>query len=270
MMVIVAAALLLLLKGKQWILAGKKTQQQARKTKADVKLISRSPVNRHMRIGIVGGTGGMGEGFALRWCKKHEVVIGSRDAQKAIEAADNYTKAALAAFGSMGGSITGDDNIALGKDVDVLILSIPYEFIDDTCGKLAGKIRDDCIVVSPIVPMTRTDAGFVYIPLEQGKRQAVEMVAEKLPPRPRIVSAFHTISEVKLKNVGQGLDADTFICGDDQGAVAKVTELVSEIAGLRPVYLGPLALTYQAEILTPMLLNAAKRNKLKHPGVKLI
>ena len=223
-----------------------------------------------MRIGIVGGTGGMGEGFALRWCKKHDVVVGSRDAKKAREAADNYTKAAKEAYGSVAGSITGDDNIALGKDVDVLILSIPYEFIDDTCDKLAGRIRDDCIVVSPIVPMARTDAGFIYIPLEQGTRQAVEMVAEKLPPRSRIVSAFHTISEVKLKNVGQGLDADTFICGDYQGAVAKLTELVSEIAGLRPVYLGPLALTYQAEILTPMLLNAAKRNKLKHPSVKLI
>jgi 8-hydroxy-5-deazaflavin:NADPH oxidoreductase len=227
-------------------------------------------MNDLMRIGIVGGTGGMGEGFALRWCKKHDVVVGSRDAQKAREAADNYSKAATQAYGSIAGSITGDDNIALGKDVDVLILSIPYEFIDDTCGRLVGKIRDDCVVVSPIVPMTRTDAGFVYIPIEQGKKQAAEMVADKLPPRPRVVSAFHTISEVKLKNVGQGLDADTFICGDDQAAVAKLTELVSEIAGLRPVYLGPLALTYQAEILTPMLLNAAKRNKMKNPGVKLI
>jgi hypothetical protein len=223
-----------------------------------------------MRIGIVGGTGGMGEGFALRWCKKHHVIVGSRDAQKAREAAENYSNAAKQAYGSIAGSITGDENIALGRDVDVLILSIPYEFIDDTCGRLAGKIRDDCVVVSPIVPMTRTDAGFVYIPLEQGKKQAAEMVADRLPPRNRVVSAFHTISEVKLKNVGQGLDADTFICGDDQNAVGKLTELVSEIAGLRPIYLGPLVLTYQAEILTPMLLNAAKRNKMKNPGVKLI
>ena len=223
-----------------------------------------------MRIGIVGGTGGMGEGFALRWCQKHDLIVGSREAQKAREAADNYSKAAKEAYGSISGSISGDDNIALGKDVDILILSIPYEFIDDTCGKLAGKIRDDCIVVSPIVPMTRTDAGFVYIPLEQHKKHAAEMVADKLPPRSRVVSAFHTISEVKLKNVSQGLDTDTFICGDDQGAVAKLTELISEISGLRPIYLGPLALTYQAEVLTPMLLNAAKRNKLKNPGVKLI
>ena len=118
--------------------------------------------------------------------------------------------------------------------------------------------------------MTRTETGFVYIPLEQNKKLAVEMISEKLPPRSRIVSAFHTISEVKLKNVGQSLDSDTFICGDDQTVVAKLTELVLEISGLRPIYLGPLELTYQAEILTPMLLNAAKRNKMKNPSVKLV
>lgn len=228
-------------------------------------------MNDHMRIGIVGGTGGMGEGFALRWCQKHDIIVGSRDSQKAKEAADNYAKAAKEAYGgSVSGRISGDDNFALARDVDVLILSIPYEFIDDTCGRLAGQVRGYCIVVSPIVPMTRMEAGFVYIPLEQGKKPAAEMVADKLQPRSRVVSAFHTISEVKLKNVGQGLDADTFICGDDQNTVAKLSGLASEISGLRPVYLGPLALTYQAEMLTPMLLNAAKRNKMKHPGVKLI
>jgi 8-hydroxy-5-deazaflavin:NADPH oxidoreductase len=223
-----------------------------------------------MKIGIAGGTGGMGEGFALRWCQKHDIIVGSRDIQKAREAAESYTRTAKETYSDVGGTITGSDNISFANDIDVLILSIPYEFIEDTCGKLAGKLRDDCIVVSPIVPMTRTEAGFVYIPLEQGKKQAAEMVADKLPPRPRIVSAFHTISESKLKKVNQSLDADTFICGDDQSAVAKLTDLVNEISGLRPVYLGPLALTYQAEILTPMCLNAAKRNKMKNPGVKLV
>lgn len=228
-------------------------------------------MNNNMKIGIVGGTGGMGEGFALRWCQKHDVILGSREAQKAREAADNYVKAAREAYGSnIAGSITGIDNSAFANNIDVLILSIPYEFIDDTCGKLVGKLRDDCLVVSPIVPMTKTDAGFVYIPLEEGKKQAAEMVADRLPPRSRIVSAFHSISESKLKKVGESLDADTFICGDDQGAIARLTSLIQEIAGLRPVFLGPLSLAYQAEILTPMCLNAAKRNKLKNPGVKLV
>lgn len=225
-----------------------------------------------MKIGIVGGTGGMGEGFALRWCARHDVVIGSREATKAKEAAANYTNAARQALGdgAMKGSIAGDDNISLAKECDVLILSIPYEFIDDTCTRLAGTVRSDCVVVSPIVPMARTDAGFVYIPLDQaGKKTAGEMVAERMAPRSRVVSAFHTISEMKLKNVSLSLDADTFICGDDPATVAKLTELVNEIKGLRPVYLGPLSLTYQAEVLTPMLLNAARRNKMKNPGVRL-
>ncbi len=223
-----------------------------------------------MKIGIAGGTGGMGEGFALRWCQKHDVIVGSRDAQKATEAAENYTRTAKQTYGNIAGTISGIDNISFANDIDVLILSIPYEFIDDTCGKLAGKLRDDCIVVSPIVPMARTEAGFVYIPLEQDKEQAAEMVAHKLPPRSRVVSAFHTVSESKLKNLNQSLDADTFICGDDQNAIAKLTGLIHEISGLRPVYLGPLVLTYQAEILTPMCLNAAKRNKMKNPGIKLV
>lgn len=225
-----------------------------------------------MKIGIVGGTGGMGEGFALRWCLKHDIIIGSREAQKAKEAAENYTNTARQAYGPgtiVAGSITGDDNISLAKNCDMLILSIPYEFIDDMCGKLASQVRSDCIVVSPIVPMTKTDTGFIYIPLEQGKKPAAEMVAERMAPRSRVVSAFHTISEVKLKKVGMSLDADTYICCDDQNVVAKLNQLVSEISGLRPVYLGPLSLTYQAEVLTPMLLNAAKQNKMKHPGIKL-
>ena len=43
-----------------------------------------------MKIGIIGGTGGMGKGFALRWCKKHEVIIGSRDAERASTSANEY------------------------------------------------------------------------------------------------------------------------------------------------------------------------------------
>jgi NADPH-dependent F420 reductase len=179
-------------------------------------------------------------------------------------------KTAKQTYGNIAGSISGNDNISLADDVDILILSIPYEFIDDTCGKLTGKLKDDSIVVSPIVPMARTEDGFVYIPLEQGKEQAAEMVADRLPPRSRVVSAFHTISESKLRNVQQSLDADTFICGDDQNAISKLKNLIEEISGLRPVYLGPLALSYQAEMLTPMCLNAAKRNKMKNPGVKLV
>lgn len=228
-----------------------------------------------MKIGIVGGTGGMGEGFALRWCTNHEIVIGSRDKNKASEVANNYMKIAQEFYKekmtSGGGNISGDNNFDLAKkDLDILILSIPYESINDTCSKLSQDISDSCIIISPIVPMKWTEKGFRYIPFEEGKKTAAELVADNFKSRSRIVSAFHTISEVKLKKLELTLDADTYICGDDTSIVDKIKELVSEIPGLRPIYLGELSMTYQAEVLTPMLLNGAKKNKLKNPGLKLV
>ena len=238
-----------------------------------------------MKIGIVGGTGGMGEGFALRWCANHQIVIGSRDKNKASEVASNYMKIAQEFYkdkiksggsekeevGEVGGNISGDNNFDLAtNDLDILILSIPYESINDTCSKLSQNISDSCIIISPIVPMKWTEKGFIYIPFEEGKKTAAEMVADNFKSRSRIVSAFHTISEVKLKKLEYILDVDTYICGDDPSVVEKIKELASEIQGLRPIYLGPLSMTYQAEVLTPMLLNGAKKNKLKNPGLKLV
>ena len=224
-----------------------------------------------LKIGIVGGTGGMGEGLALRWCLNHEVIVGSREAQRAIDAAAGYSKIVSEAYGSrMKGSITGNENFAMAKECEVLVLSIPYEYINDMCGKLASIVKDSCIVVSPIVPMKKGNDGFEYMFMRSSSASAAEMVASKMPPRSRIVSSFHTISEVKLKNVNQSLDSDILLCGDDLNAVKVVSGLVGEISGLRPVYLGPLSVSYQAEMMTPMLLNAARQNKLKNPGLKIV
>jgi NADPH-dependent F420 reductase len=224
-----------------------------------------------MKLGLIGGTGGMGEGFALRWSSRHDVIIGSREVQKAKDAAETYTKVAKESYGNrMTGSITGDENLAVTKSSDILLLSIHYEHIADMCSQLSKQLRDDCIVITPIVPMEKTGAGFVYIPLEQAKKPAAEIVADNLPPRSRIVSAFHTISEARLKNITGSLDSDTFVCGDDRNIISTVNSLISEIAGLRPIYLGPLSISYQAEILTPMLLNSAHRNKIKNPGIRIV
>lgn len=224
--------------------------------------------HNRMKIGIVGGTGGMGEGFALRWCVKHDIFIGSRDATRANEAAAQYMNSAKEAYGSnLTGSISGEENARLSEFCDLVILSIPYESTESTCAAISERITPNCIIVTPIVPMRREDKGFTYLPLEEGVKSAAELVSDYIRPRERIVSAFHTIAEVKLKDVRQDLAGDTFVCGDDQNNVSTINSLISEIKGLRPIYLGPLSMSYQAEILTPMLLNASKRNKIKHPGL---
>lgn len=214
-----------------------------------------------MKISIIGGTGGMGEGFALRWVVNHDITIGSRDAERAKSSAEQYMNTALSSYGnSLKGIIKGADYVSSATDSDILILSIPYESIKLTCDSISNKIGNDCIIVSPIVPMERNDAGFTYIPFEKSMKSAAHLLAENLPGK-KVVSAFHTISEVKLKNINESLDSDTFICGDDQDAVTKLNQLIGEIKGLRPLYLGSLSISYQAEALTPMLLNASKRTR---------
>jgi len=223
-----------------------------------------------MKIGIIGGTGGMGKGFALRWSQNHNVVVGSRDAARASESAKEYTDLAKESFGQINGTITGNDNVSVAKDSDVLILSIPYENIDSVCSEILPIVKDSCVVVSPIVPMVKTDVGFEFIPIKENKPFSYQLVLKYMKNKSKLVSAFHVISEKKLVNPTMVLDYDIFVCGDDKDAIEVVNGLINEIKGLRPIYLGPGELSYLAEISTPLLLNAMIRNKIKNPGIKII
>ena len=223
-----------------------------------------------MKIGIVGGTGGMGKGFALRWCKKHDILIGSRDATRAAESAQEYTNLAKNVHGQISGSIVGNDNETIVKDSDVLILSIQYEHIDSVCSQLLPQIKDSCIVISPIVPMTKTDVGFEFIPIKENKPYSYQLVEKHMKNKSKLVSAFHVISEKKLADPTLVLDYDIFVCGDDKDSVNVVNELINEIEGLRPIYLGPGSLSYFTEMVTPLLLNAMIKNNLKNPGIKIV
>jgi hypothetical protein len=223
-----------------------------------------------MKIGIIGGTGGMGKGFAFRWCKKNDVIIGSRDAERAVAAAAEYTTQVVDAYGQINGTITGKDNISVAKESQVLILSIPYDNIDSTCSQILPEINDECVVVSPIVPMTKTDTGFECIAIKDNKPFSHQTVEKHMKDKTKLVSAFHVISEKKLINPTLTLDYDIFIAGDSKESVEVVNGLINEIEGLRPIYLGPGALAYLVEMCTPLLLNAMIRNKMKNPGIKIV
>ena len=223
-----------------------------------------------MKIGIIGGTGGMGKGFALRWCVNHDILIGSRDAVKASQSALEYSKIAVELYGSVKGKITGNDNVSISKESDVLVLSISYENIDSTCPIILSNVKDDCIVISPIVPMTKTNSGFEFISFIEKKPSAFELVQKHMKDKTKLVSEFHTVSEKKLVDPNLVLDFDIFICGDDQKAIETVSGLVKEIKNLRPLILGPGSLSYLAEIATPILLNVMIKNKIKNPGLKIV
>ena len=223
-----------------------------------------------MNIGIIGGTGGMGKGFAFRWCKNHDIIIGSRDAERAASTATEYTTQANEAYDKINGTITGKDNLSVARESQILVLSIPYDNIDSICSQVLPEVSDDCIVISPIVPMTKTDTGFECVAIKDNKPFSHQTVEKHMKDKTKLVSAFHVISEKKLINPTLALDYDIFVAGDSKESVEVVNGLINEIEGLRPIYLGPGTLAYLVEMSTPLLLNAMIRNKMKNPGIKII
>jgi hypothetical protein len=109
---------------------------------------------------------------------------------------------------------------------------------------------------------------FQFNPPAEGS--AAMRAKSQLPEGTRIVSAFHTICAAALQARDRVLKADVLICGDDAEAVDIVIGLTGEIKSLRPLNVGPLAASGLVESLTPMLLNVARKNKIKEAGITIV
>ncbi len=214
-----------------------------------------------MKIALVGGTGDMGTGFAVRWAANHEIIIGSRKAEKAMESA----AAANELLGGEG-NVWGTDNGNAIASGDAVVLCVPYEHLVSVTLDLRAFYSDQ-LVISPVVPMSYNGKFFEFNPPAEGS--AAIQARTLLPEGMRIVSAFHTICAAALQRRDRELATDVFICGDDPEAVNLVSNLGQEIKSLRPLNAGPLAASALVESLTPMLLNVARRNKIRDPGIKI-
>lgn len=218
-----------------------------------------------MKIGIIGGTGSIGEGLALRWSIEHEIVVCSRDVDRAVKAAREYSNK-LSTKGLLCCGITGCTNETALKDVDVAILSVPYDGVVALLKSLDPFFRDQ-IVISLVVPMKK-NTWYEYTPPEQGS--AALEIRELLPKSVKMVSAYHNIPAKKLANLDMILDYGVAVCGDDNDAKRTVMELTREIKNLCPLDGGPLASSCMIESLTPFLINLAIRNKLSDLGIKFV
>ncbi len=218
-----------------------------------------------MKIAILGGTGSIGEGFALRWAAKHDILICSREVDRAVKAAQEYT-GTLLNKGLLCCGIAGCTNEIGIKDVDVVVLSVPYQGVAPLLKNLKQCFKDQ-IVISLVVPMKK-NKWFEYTPPKQGS--AALEIRDILPKSVKVVSAYHNVSAKKLANLETSLDYDVVVCGDDEGAKRTVMELTREIKNLRPLDGGGLASSYMIESLTPFLINLAIRNGLSDIGVKFV
>jgi NADPH-dependent F420 reductase len=219
-----------------------------------------------MRIALLGGTGDIGEALALRWAfhSNHEVIVGSRDPERARSKAEAY-ETELASVGREV-SINGFENAMAADRADVVVASVPAYHLVDTVEAVADRLGD-AVLVTPAVGMQRDEAGFHYN--RPGAGSVAALAAEAAPDDVPVVGAFHNLAADRLANLDVEVDWDTLVFGDDEDATITVMQLAEEIEGLRALDAGGLANAAEVEALTPLLINVAQHNDGMHDlGVK--
>jgi len=216
-----------------------------------------------MKIGIVGGTGDIGEGMAMRMSPHFDVVVGSREADKA-EATCTMGREVMKRRGTAC-SLVGVTNQEAIDSADVVILAIPFKHVAGTLSTLHGF--ENKIVVSPVNPMEKQD-HFMFVPPQEGS--AALMIKKMLPKEARICSAFNAIAANKWKALDEELEYSVPVCGDDAEAKKIVMEIVNKISRLHALDAGPLSISCMVESLTPLVLNIARYNKMHDVGVRFI
>jgi NADPH-dependent F420 reductase len=215
-----------------------------------------------MRIALLGGTGDIGQGLALRWAydTDHEVIVGSRDPEKARTKADEYETE----LDSMGveADVGGFENAMAADRADVVVLAVPAYHLVDTVDVIADRLDDETILVSPAVGMQRDDEGFHYN--RPGAGSVAALAADAKPDDVPLVGAFHNLPADGLANLEKTFEWDTLVFGDDEDAKGIVIDLAGEIEGLRPLDVGGLANAPEVEAVTPLLINVAMQNDGLH------
>ncbi|WP_049986368.1 NADPH-dependent F420 reductase [Halobellus rufus] len=211
-----------------------------------------------MRIALLGGTGDLGNGLALRLAAytNHDVVIGSRDPDAAHDAADAY-QATLSERGR-DVKVTGFENAMAADRADVVVLAVPPYAVTDVVDAVASGLHADDVLVAPAAGMRRDDDGFrAHLP---SAGSVTALVADAAPDDVGVVGAFHSIPAGRLADLDADLGIDTLLVGDDDRAKRVVSGIVDDVDGLRALDAGGLANAAEVESLTPLLLNVAREN----------
>jgi NADPH-dependent F420 reductase len=215
-------------------------------------------------IAILGGTGPAGLGLAWRWTKAGEtVIIGSRDAKRAQEAA-----AKIAAKVGPNARITGQENSAACAAADVCVLTVPFDGQAKLLKQLKNAFRPGSLLIDATVPLAATVGGRPTQVIGVWQGSAAQQSAELVPKGVAVAAAFHNISADLLNGDGP-IDCDVIVCSDDENPRVVASELARKIPGVRAVDGGKLENARIVEQITALLIGLNIRYKAHGAGIRI-
>ena len=204
------------------------------------------------------GTGAEGFGLASRFARAGaRVLLGSRDAQKAADAARRI------------GNAEGRLNADAVAEADIVVLTVPLTAQISTLKSLQSSFRPSTVLVDATVPLEAAIGGRVSHALTLWAGSAAQQAARHTPPGVSVVAAFHTLSAELLAQLDRPIDSDVLICGDNAPAKSMVTELVALLPGARAIDCGPLENARLIENATALLISLNLHHKVKYPGLRI-
>jgi NADPH-dependent F420 reductase len=214
-------------------------------------------------VAIVGGSGALGFGLALRLGRAGiPIAIGSREAARAEEAAERAHAAVP------DGSFSGHDNAGAVHAADTVILSVPFRNQSETLANLKDALTPGQLLIDATVPLAAAVSGKATRMLGVWQGSAAQQALEMAPDGVRVVSALHTVSAAALGDLEHELGEDVLVCGDSRADKRAAAALLDRIDGLRCVDCGRLEMARITESLTALLIAVNARHKV-HAGIRL-
>jgi NADPH-dependent F420 reductase len=214
-------------------------------------------------VSILGGTGNLGFGLALRLgVAGYAVCLGSRDAQRAA-------RAAAQAHDIVGnGTFIGCRNDeAVTRADQLVIIAVPFASHVATLDSVAAHWRPGQVLLDTTVPLATAIGGRPTHLVEPWHGSAAQQARSAIDDEIGLASGLHTISAAALRDLARPLDQDTLICGGTRAKNA-VTAVLERIDGLRVVDAGSLEMSRLLEGLTPVLIGINIRHK-SHAGIQV-
>jgi NADPH-dependent F420 reductase len=201
-----------------------------------------------VKLAVVGGTGDFGLALARQLVDAgHDVVVGSRDAERAAEKG--------AEVGARGAA--NDDAV---QGVELVVLAVKADAALDTARSLADAIGGTP-VLSVASTLRFTKAG--VFPGDDD-RSLAERTLELL--RAPVIAGLHSLAAASLAH-GKA-DGDALVCGDDSDAKELVLAVAAGIVTGRALDAGPLASARALEGMTAVIVNLNKRYRA-HAGIRV-